>query len=271
MFITVNTRLLVFTTINLFFYLCCKNIEHKDNMKLDLSTDNLVVYNVTPKIKPKNSEKVRNPNNQQIQKILESIRFQKKGLLASKLQPLFSQKVILQLIPYIKSAISNPGEIYFVVVRKEDILQPFFRFYRTSFYLLVQKEIHLKFIEIEENFVYPTQYTFQDWSQVPDRTLKCGRKQSIYPAHLLENFLSFSFQDEVCQKTKQAPRSEENLNYNHVMLDFQKIDFDIRNNSPFYPKRNTEFRLKELEKLYKKGLITEQEYKEKRKKILEDL
>lgn len=48
------------------------------------------------------------------------------------------------------------------------------------------------------------------------------------------------------------------------------IDDDIKRDA-FNHNRNTEDRIKELQSLYDKGLITGDEYQQKRKKILEDI
>ena len=270
-----NDRLWIFLVINLFFFFHCKNVEHKNDMSLDLASNDVAVYKVTPQTSskaPKKSKQNKILTDNQIVRIFQSVKIKKNSLLKVKLEDLFPEKTIYDLLPYVKDATFNPGKIYFIVIRKDDLLQPYLRFYRTSFYLWRQKNLHLYFTEIESNFIYQTQYTFQDWSQVSNTNFECSRTQVLYPARLLATSFSFSHKDNVCNTAKQKTKSQIQFNYNHLLIHLNKIDYEENSEYPFDPnQKNAEIRLEELERLYKKGLINEKEYNLKRKKILEEL
>lgn len=166
-----------------------------------------------------------------------------------------------------------PSKSYLVVWKEDDPLSPYTKILRTT-QLLVRGEnqtFHFIHLELRANITFFTQYTFESWallspapilpSTKPELKVKKGRlKMSLF--HRIQN-----------GKTKLYGKwivvGEEKHLPQPIYTTMPALD-DIEEDYQKY-NQTTGNRLEELETLKQKKLITDQEYQQKRKEILDSL
>lgn len=213
--------------------------------------------------------------------LFHSIRDENPTLFGRKDRPVFPTGIDLtHFSEKIYSAITNTEgypEFLFFVWKEDDSLNPYTRIRRTSFYLFCEKDrLSIIFGEWKRDIIFQNHYNFADWITAPRFKVKESSKQRFY---LLEN-------------------SQDRLQFNSERINNRPVTFydwilmyklgtrlpsieSPKNESGQNPDRTTTQpenslnrlgeRLKVLEDLKGKGLISEEEFKSKRKEILDSL
>lgn len=161
------------------------------------------------------------------------------------------------------------SSLYFIVIKENDDLAPYTRILRTSFYFYCDQESIISYYgEIRDSMSYQAPYTFNDWVNAPLFQIVPNEKSRItfierngYKANLLTKTLNGKnlYLDGIqWKKTSQLSNSFDKKN-------------ETNSNSNSDKKSEIEERLETLNNLKRKGLISEQEYIEKRKKIIDEL
>ncbi|NCN11427.1 MAG: hypothetical protein GW938_16440 [Leptospira sp.] len=166
---------------------------------------------------------------------------------------------------------SNLSKIYFIVVKENDDLAPFTRILRTSFYIFRKEDtIHLYFGEIRESISFLSPYTFSDWISAPKFTISKKNKSRItfkdnkkLNAELL-NTTDKNQKEFYLDAIKWSPKRNDSSLSNNRKKNSSSDNSSNSSNDP-------ESRLRLLEDLKKKGLISIEEYQSKRKEMIDGL
>ncbi|MDX1959829.1 MAG: hypothetical protein SFU98_14755 [Leptospiraceae bacterium] len=156
------------------------------------------------------------------------------------------------------------GKKYYVSMIREDPIAPYSRIYRTRFIIYLREEKYiLEFLEIDENQIYGNQYNFSDWGIFQTIDVKCSSKQILKLEETKEMKVSFAenkkCKDEILSK-----------DYSTVIINFE---YQVKKEKPpeIPTLKTVEERLEELNRIYKKGLISKKEFEIGKKKILNEL
>lgn len=271
----------------IFFMLSsCISFEKGIQSKLYFSSSNIAVYkleenflshaNVPSVNKVPIDEKL-------IQKIFFSIRKEKSILQVSGKETLWELETVDELAPVIKDILSeaNRDKTFFLVVKEEDNLSPYSRLFRTTLYMNREANVlQLIFGEVNNNINFGMQFSFQDWANPNFFKLGCEKKKVVQ----FDGRLAPSFQykkDSTCaanldlSKETLESRLEILTNYKWVLVDLEKANILSKEkdseNQTGKSRKSREIRLKELQDLYKKGLITKDDYEMKKAEILGEL
>jgi hypothetical protein len=252
--------------------------------KLILQEKNLVAFEIAEEDLPRVFSKLeskpqlsscKNFDNRDLQYLFRSLRDENPSLFARKDKPVFPTGIALEnynkkILTAIKNAERSP-EFLFFVWKEDDSLDPFTRIQRTSFYLFCEKD-HLSIIigDWKRDIVFQNQYTWSEWITASRFIYEKPDKQRL--------FIIDSFQDRIQFNAERI--SEDTIVYHDwVNLYREKVPANKQipketkntKSDPDLSKNKLSDRLETLEDLKKKGLINEDEYRKKRKELLDSL
>ncbi|WCL49440.1 hypothetical protein [Leptospira sp. GIMC2001] len=165
---------------------------------------------------------------------------------------------------------NNTTYMYYFIFKEDDDLQPFTRILRTNFYFFCENhKMNIIFDEIKENIIFQNQYTWSDWINVSRFVVKANSKER----------LSINEKSTIIAHFKNRKSADQNITFpDWIVFDFDHDGSNIEKKNaiakekPIDEKNKTiEDRLNLLKHLNKKGLITNEEYKLKRKEILDSI
>lgn len=212
----------------------CKTFE-KEN--LIYKTDSFVIYEIFPNSKETYSSEILVPIFLEIFKTKE------------KKERIISDESLEKISTQIKNK-SN----YLILIKKEDTISPYTRFLRTSFEIDLRNEkIFIHFFEIEKSFNIGTNFEFRDWAILQDSEKICKKTPSFY------------FDKNGIQYKKTANCEK---NYSSIEIDKEKF---FSNPVAKEIKPSPDLRLEKLKLLFKKGLISKEDYELKKAEILGEL
>jgi|JI8StandDraft_1071087.scaffolds.fasta_scaffold03473_8 hypothetical protein len=265
--------------IGVFNILCtCKSTNYKNlELKLNTSSESIAVYTIQESnfesILPKSLSEaaVRIENDIDFTPILRLISIRKNLLSSENWEILFSEEEIKDFKSLLSKAIQQQSAYaYLVLIKKEDPLSPLLKVLRSS-YLIIKTEggYILAIPDLNQNLTFATQYKFDDWTlyQIPKITSSKKQELKIKP-----NQIGFSiYRDIVGQEVRYYDRimilNDKKYLPNPLLFKTPEPDdvpIKIQTQSVME-------RLTALEELKKKGMITEEEYKNKKTEILKDL
>jgi hypothetical protein len=195
-------------------------------------------------------------NSDFILKSLSSIEIKKKSFFGDNPNTIFPNNNVI-LIENTIQTYKNLSNTYLLIHKKEDLLNPYTRMYRDRLKIkLNENSIEIDFIEINRNLIFLTQFNLQDWGNPTEKSY-CDPNISISISDKYEYRYTLQ-KSEFCDRDeKKIIFYNESFSNKAVTKEFNKTDFENR--------------LKKLEELKSKNLISEDEYLEARKKILSDL
>jgi hypothetical protein len=159
--------------------------------------------------------------------------------------------------------------LYFIVIKENDDLAPFTRILRSSLYIFCNENtLTLFFGEIRDSISFQAPYTFNDWISAPMFQIQPNVKSRISYSNLK------GYNGKLL--TKRFDNKEmylDGIQWKKLEKSNQTNEKDNQNKSISKPNKADELedRLETLNKLKQKGLISQDEYLEKRKKILDEL
>lgn len=220
-----------------------------------------------------------------IRSFFGSLLMQNPSLFARKDDPLFPRGAgLTQFVGQIRQTLDQDENPFWFFVRKEDdSLAPFTRIRRTSFYLFCEKNrISVIFGEIQKDITFQNQYTFSEWISAERFLIRPSDKPRIKIAERATSQVDYNnefgstggivFYDWLNYYNLPVSKSFSSDNPTHP-LDKSSDRPEDKNtvNVPEHKQTDIEDRLRILEDLKKKGLVTEPEYNRKRKEILDSL
>lgn len=156
-------------------------------------------------------------------------------------------------------------QAYQVIIKREDPIRPGLRIRRSIFYIRNSPEgIVLEFSEIGQVLDFQTTYSFRDWTLVPIVKPEPSSSNSIYLPEIRPEGLEYlTF----------AKEGEEVKNRILVKNGFWTANSSKKNVGTPMKKipKTIEDRLRTLQELLDKGLISKQEYEKKKAEILKEL
>ncbi|MEM7184804.1 MAG: hypothetical protein AAF518_28170, partial [Spirochaetota bacterium] len=171
---------------------------------------------------------------------------------------------------------------YSVLIKREDTLNPHFAYYRTAILVWIhENEIFLLFPEIYKYFYHDNGYLFTDWGRFDNYLTICEFNQKIIVDKNIESFGEY-FSEKSCDEQRTTLwdwfwGAEEEKSLFAKRHGFHISKRVLRERRAFTAKQKGKVRhkfvdrLESLELIYKKGLITEKEYLQKKQQILDDL
>lgn len=196
----------------------------------------------------------------------------KKGFLSSEdWESLFSGTVLDELDFLLSDAIrKRPAFGYLVLIKMDDPLSPLTKLLRTSVIILKTIDGYVIAIpELKQNMTFPSQYIFDDWTlyEIPSLKPYYKRELKLKQSDALMSFYREDSPSKISIFGKVIIINDTNLLPKIPLLKISEED-EIQQ-----PNKSTSVteRLKVLEDIRKKKLITGEEYKNKKKEILLDL
>ncbi|WP_425269422.1 SHOCT domain-containing protein [Leptospira selangorensis] len=156
-------------------------------------------------------------------------------------------------------------QAYQVIIKREDPIRPGLRIRRTIFYIRNSPEgIVLEFSELGQVLDFQTTYSFQDWTLVPIVKPEPSSNNSIYLPEIRPEGLDYLVLPTEVEEVKNRILVKNgfwtaNPSKKNVGTPTKKIPKTI------------EDRLRTLQELLDKGLISKQEYEKKKAEILKEL
>ncbi|HNH55064.1 MAG TPA: SHOCT domain-containing protein [Leptospiraceae bacterium] len=259
------------------FVFSCISFERGLKSKLKYSGSNLAIYELNQSIFEKYNKEKKNIDlsDLQLKRIFLTLRKERSFIRFLDRDSLWSVETIDEMVPPLLEILSlKNNKTYFVIVKEEDKTSPYARIFRTSFYLnRDDNHIQIVFGEVNDNINFGTQFSFTDWANPTFFKITCRR----------DRLLSFYGKYEIAFKFKQDPTcSSENKpsygnditsleNYSWILIDLNKV-LEANTDKPIpVPVGNREQRLRELLKLYKKGLISKEDYELKKAEIIGEI
>ncbi|MGJ4745797.1 SHOCT domain-containing protein [Leptospira sp. SA-E8] len=156
-------------------------------------------------------------------------------------------------------------QAYQVIIKREDPIRPGLRIRRTVFYIRNSPQgIVLEFSEIGQVLDFQTAYSFRDWTLVPIQKPEPSSRNSIYLPEIHPEGLEYLIF---------PTEGEEVKNRILVKNGFWTANPSKKNVGTPAKKipKTIEDRLRTLQELLDKGLISKQEYEKKKAEILKEL
>ncbi|PKA17733.1 hypothetical protein CH363_03615 [Leptospira haakeii] len=156
-------------------------------------------------------------------------------------------------------------QAYQVIIKREDPIRPGLRIRRTIFYIRNSPAgIILEFSEVGQVLDFQTTYSFQDWTLVPIVKPEPSSNNSIYLPEIRPEGLDYLIL---------PTEGEEVKNRILVKTGFWTANSSKKNVGGPIKKipKTIEDRLRTLQELLDKGLISKQEYEKKKAEILKEL
>lgn len=156
-------------------------------------------------------------------------------------------------------------QAYQVIIKREDPIRPGLRIRRTIFYIRNSPEgIILEFYEIGQVLDFQTTYSFRDWTLVPISKPEPSSRNSIYLPEIRPEGLEY---------LNDVTEGEDIKNRILVKNGFWTANPSKKNVGTSTKKipKTIEDRLRTLQELLDKGLISKQEYEKKKAEILKEL
>lgn len=186
-------------------------------------------------------------------------------------EPFIKDRDIDELSTLLNKAISKGAAYgYLILIKKDDPLSPLTKVLRTSLLILkTTKGYLLAFPDIRQNMTFSTQYKFDDWALYQIPKIFSSRKQEL---RLKPNKINVSFYIEEI--------ADDRLLYERIVIVGDErflpnpqifIARDLENAQDLKFGNDPAERLKILEDLKNKKLITEDDYQKKKSEILKDL
>lgn len=283
-------RFKIYTKFNLvgsivFFLFSCISWQRGLQSQLYFSSPNIAVYKLdtSPKeISLNTSGNALLVDEKTLKSILFTIRKDRSFLRVNDKETLWSLETIEELLPILKDILSpaNKNKTFFIVVKEEDKLSPYSRIFRTTFYLnRNESTLQIIFEEIDTNINFGTQFTFSDWANPSFFKVVCKKEKPLSFSGKLETAFQFkkdsSCEDKIIIPSKSVDKKMENqINYHWILVNLEKaveankgIPIEIGKERP----KGREKRLKELQDLYKKGLINKDDYEIKKAEVLGEI
>lgn len=267
----------------LFFH--CVSLERGIKSKLFFSGVNIAAYKMdeTP-IQFLNTGVVDkiSLDDKIIKSILYTIRKEKSTLPSLVKDTLWNSETIEELTLVVKDIVSpaNEGKTFFLIVKEEDPLSPYSRIFRTTFYMNRDgNSLQMVFGEVNNNINFGTQFSFQDWSNPSFFSITCQREKNIAFNGKFEKSFEFK-KDSLCVDNNKFPqksiesRVDTENNYRWILVSLEavlRISKEIVTKPDNGKSVDREKRLGELLRLYKKGLISKDDYELKKAEILGEL
>lgn len=217
-----------------------------------------------------------------IKNILYTIRKEKSTLPSLVKDTLWNSETIEELTLVVKDIANtaNEGKTFFLVVKEEDPLSPYSRIFRTTFYMNRDgNSLQMVFGEINNNINFGTQFNFQDWSNPSFFSITCQKEKNIAFNGKFEKSFEFK-KDSLCVDNNQLPQKnldskvDAQNNYRWILVSLEaalRISKEIVTKPENGKSVDREKRLGELLRLYKKGLISKDDYELKKAEILGEL
>ncbi|MBK8396996.1 MAG: hypothetical protein IPL26_17415 [Leptospiraceae bacterium] len=270
----------------LILLLNCISFERGIKSNLFYSSVNIAVYKLDSSPIPLSNSNTINKillDEKLIKNIFFSIRKEKSILPSLVKDNLWDSEIIeeLTIVVMDMTKSENLHKTFFVVIKTEDSLSPFSRIFRNTFYFNRDGNI-LQFVfgEINNNINFGTQYSFQDWSNPSFFSIRCKNEKEVTFSGKLEKSFEFKEDSNCADNSKISQKSSNSkldnlINYRWVLVNLENA-FGLLNATPSIsiPKegsRDREKRLGELLRLFKKGLISRDDYELKKAEILGEL
>jgi hypothetical protein len=280
----------IYTKFNLvgsivFFLFSCISWQRGLQSQLYFSSPNVAVYKLdtSPKeISLNTSGDMVLVDEKILKSILFTIRKDRSFLRVNDKETLWSLETIEELLPILKDILSpaNKNKTFFIVVKEEDKLSPYSRIFRTTFYLNRNENIlQIIFEEIDTNINFGTQFTFSDWANPSFFKVVCKKEKPLSFYGKLETAFQFkkdsSCEDKIILPSKSVDTKIENqINYHWILVYLEKA-IEVNKGMPIEigkeRSKGREKRLKELQDLYKKGLINKDDYEIKKAEVLGEI
>jgi hypothetical protein len=237
----------------LLIYQNCSSLLIGNRFELARRSDDFLVYYIKSK-----SQLVHSPNPIYQEKLSNFL----KNIFYYKSNPIFSQKIYIfdtvksEKIASILLDLRGSSDSLLLVFKREDPMAPYSRIYRTSIKVTFSmNSIKLEFMEIDKYFIFGNQYTFAEWSYIPEE-FECNYKNNLFFNNSINYVLSVESQE--CKN---------NL-YHDFIIYFNDIinPNKIKNNS-----KSIQERIMILEELLKNKVISDLEYQKLRGEILKNL
>lgn len=259
----------------------CASLQNFERTKMVLREQNLVAYQISKSEEKQILSELPFQTqitpcswleNEEIRFFFHSIRDENPSLFGRKDRPvfpvgreltLFSEK-IQQVVQYN----SAEGYLYFFIWKEDDDLNPFTRIRRTTFYFFCSldeqnnKKLNAVFGEWKKDIAFQNQFTFSEWIATPRFTIRPSNRERFFILEGAATKMGF-----------------QNILFNQERITYPDWIVYYPNGLPSggvftsipLNQSSIEERLKTLEELRKKKLITEEEYKEARQRILNSL
>ncbi|MCU0823433.1 MAG: SHOCT domain-containing protein [Leptospira sp.] len=190
--------------------------------------------------------------------------------------PIIDEQMIKELtLAYkdiLKSSPSNLSSLLFLI-KVDDPLSPNTKILRTSFYFLRLRDggSAIIFREINQNISFPSQYSFEDWTLFQSEKIKPLKKPLILlkPKNKgLRMFVDKSNSKSLVYPNIVLHESSFQAENEFVWRTPMDGDEDLPSAEPTW--QSVPEKLKILNQMKADGLITEEEYENKKKKLLQD-
>jgi hypothetical protein len=256
----------------------CSSTQRKSlDLQLISSSEDLAVFSIQEQdlssILPKKLGKasVLIDEDIDVREFLRLISFKSSMFSSESWEPFLRDGDINEISILLTKAISKePAFGYLILIKKDDPLSPLTKVLRTS--LLILKTANgflLVFPDIRQNMTFATQYKFDDWALYQIPRIFSSRKQEL---KLKPNKMNVSFYLE--------DLANDQLLYERIVIVGDErflpnpqifIARDIENSQDLKFGNDPAERLKILEDLKNKKLITEDDYQKKKNEILKNL
>ncbi len=262
----------------MFFLFTCKSVNYKNlDLRLTSSTDSIAVFSIHEKdygsILPAPLAKaaVKWEKNIDLSTFVPLLSYKKSVLSSENWDQLIKEEELSEIqILLSKSILSDPAYGYLVLLKREDPLSPLLKILRSSFLIIKTEGGYIFAIpDLNQNLTFNTQYKFDDWSLYQIPKIRSSIKQEI---KIKPNQINLSiYREEVGDNVKFYDRIIifEDLKYLPNPLLFRTPDIDEIETKK--QKNDVIERLKTLEELKRNQLLTDEEYRDKKKEILKDL
>ncbi|WP_425269356.1 SHOCT domain-containing protein [Leptospira andrefontaineae] len=156
-------------------------------------------------------------------------------------------------------------QAYQVIIKREDPIRPGLRIRRTIFYIRNTPEgIVLEFSEIGQVLDFQTTYSFRDWTLVPISKPEPSSRNSIYLPEIRPEGLEY------LNAVTDGEDIRNRILVKNVFWTANPSKKNVGTPTKKIPK-TIEDRLRTLQELLDKGLISKQEYEKKKAEILKEL
>lgn len=258
----------------LFFFTACVSLEQKENAKVLLSGDNYIIYSY-PASFPLFKSKLQTFNERQRQILTDFIknlyRTQQK-MIGDNREKLFN----LTELSLISNALNTEEDnlyFYHFIFLREDKLNPYKRFFRTSVWIFYsENKWNLVLEDIYKNYIYDDLFKFKDWALPEEKKIYCSGEELIFYEDKWKDSFHYS-QNTSCELRESfsslfKEQKKLEINYSWLIL-FQAPSINRQEEKK--TETNSSQKLKELKELLDKKLITKEEYEEYKRKILDSL
>jgi len=256
----------------------CKTTNYqKLDLTLKASSESFAVYaiqeNDFSSVLPKGIAKagIRIEGDIDLTKYLALISFKKSLLSSEGWEVLFTDLELKEFKDLLSTAITHQSANgYLVLIKKEDPLSPSLKILRSSFLIMKTDGGYIFAIpDLNQNLTFSTQYKFDDWALYQIPKISSSKKQEI---KIKPNQIQFSIYKEQVEESMRYYDRILVIDDKKYLPDpniFKTPDLD---DLPLQKQNKTVLeRLRSLEELKVNGMISEEEYKNKKAEILKEL